>query len=200
MKSKILLLVMSLGLIVSAFSQRNTMELTFTAEQNGQHVSLDSILIENLTQGVDTILYAPDTVLVFDYIYVGIGDNETIGGNTFSLSQNYPNPFKGKTKVDLYLPEKDDINISVRDILGRELAQYKNILNQGSHTFAFYSGNEQYYLLTVTGKETSKTIKMLNANSISASGTKCKLVYSNYKAIVKGFKSQSTTGNFTFVF
>ena len=72
------------------------MELTFTAENNGQYVPLDSIFIENLTQGGDTTLYAPDTVLVLDYI-TSIGDNEAIGENTFSVSQNYPNPFKGKT-------------------------------------------------------------------------------------------------------
>ncbi len=197
MKTKILLSILALGLIVSAFSQKPTMELTFTAENNGQHVPLDSILIENLTQGGDTTLYAPDTVLVLDYV-TSISDNETIGENTFSVSQNYPNPFKGKTEVNLYLPEKEYIKITVRDILGRELAQYINTLNRGNHSFTFYSGNEKYYLLTVTGKQTSKTIKMLNANSNTTYGGKCKIVYNKYEDNDIGFKSQKAINNFVF--
>ena len=196
MKTRILLSVMAFGLIVSAFSQKATMELTFTAQQDGQHVPLNSILIENLTQGGDTTLFAPDTVLVLEYSPVGISDNKAIEGNSFSVSQNYPNPFEGKTEVNLYLPETEDIKISVRDILGRELAQYKSSLKQGNHSFAFYAGNEKYYLLSVTGKQTSKTIKMLNANSGTISGGKCKLVYNNHD--MNGFKSHTAINDFVF--
>ncbi|MCK4677881.1 MAG: hypothetical protein KAT48_07100 [Bacteroidales bacterium] len=85
MKIKIFLSLLALGLIISAFGQKPTMELTFTAENNGLYVPLDSILIENLTQGGDTTLYAPDTVLVLDYV-TSIGDNETIVENSFSIS------------------------------------------------------------------------------------------------------------------
>ncbi len=132
MKTKITISVLAFGIILSAFGQKATMELSFTAENNGQYVPLDSILIENLTQGGDTILYAPDTVLELDYI-TSIGNNETIDNNTISVSQNYPNPFMGKTEVDLYLPEKEYIKITVQDILGRELAHYENTLNRGNH-------------------------------------------------------------------
>ncbi|MCD4697803.1 MAG: T9SS type A sorting domain-containing protein [Bacteroidales bacterium] len=197
MKTKIFLSILALGLIVSAFGQKPTIELTFTAENNGQYVPLDSILIENLTLGGDTTLYAPDTVLVLDYV-ASIGDTEAIGKNSFSVSQNYPNPFKGKTEVNLYLPEKEHIKITVRDILGRELAQYENTLNRGNHSFAFYSGNEKYYLLTVTGKQTSKTIKMLNANNNTSYREKCRIVYNKYEDNVIGYKSQKAITGFVF--
>ena len=188
MKTIFFLSLLAFGLIVSAFSQKETIELSFTAQHDGQHIPLDSILIENLTQGGDTTIFAPDTVLLLDYI-TNIGSNEIIGGNTFSVSQNYPNPFNGKTEVNLYLPVKEDIKISVRDILGRELAQYENSLNRGNHSFIFYSGNEQFYLLTVTGKQTSKTIKMLNSVDNPSHG-KCKIVYSDYNNNTNGLKSQ----------
>ena len=197
MKTKIFLSILAFGLIVSTFSQKSTIELTFTAENNGQYVPLDSIFIENLTQGGDTTLYVPDTVLVMDYT-ASIRDDEDIGKNTFSVSQNYPNPFYGKTTVNLYLQEKEYIKITVRDILGRELTQYENTLNRGDHSFAFYSGNEKYYLFTVTGKQTSKTIKMLNANDNITFGGKCKIVYSEYEDNVIGFKSQKAINNFIF--
>jgi uncharacterized protein (TIGR02145 family) len=197
MKTKIFLSILALGLFVSAFSQKPTMELTFTAEYNGQYVPLDSIFIENLTQGGDTTLYAPDTILVFDY-NTSIGDNEAIGENSFSVSQNYPNPFKGKTTVNLYLKEKEHIKITILDIIGRQVAHYDNTLNPGNHSFDFYSGNENYYLFTVTGKQTSKTIKMLNANGNTTFGGKCKIVYNKYKDNEIGFKSQNGITNFGF--
>ena len=90
---KIIFLVFSASFMLINLYGQSTIELTFTAENNGQYVPLDSILIENLTQGGDTTLYAPDTVLVLDYV-TSIGNNETIGENTIYVSQNYPNPFK----------------------------------------------------------------------------------------------------------
>lgn len=196
MKTKILLSVLALGLLVSAFGQ-STLELTFTAENNGQYVPLDSIFIENLTQGGDTTLYAPDTVLVLDYV-TSMGDKGAGDENTLSVSQNYPNPFKGKTEFNLYLAETGNIQITGRDIIGRELVHYENILNRGSHSFSFYAGNESYYLLTVTGNQTRQTIKMLNAGSHTTKGEQCKIVYTGDKGNMSGFKSQQAINDFVF--
>ncbi len=179
------------------FSQKPTLELTFTAKYSGIHTPLDSILVENLTQGGDTTLYSPDTLLLLDY-EVSIGNNKPFAENIFTVSQNHPNPFREKTEVNLYLPEKENIKITIRDIMGRQLTQYRNILKQGYHTFTIYSGNEKYYLLTVSDKYTSKTIKMLNANSPTTKAGKCKIVYIEFEHNVTGFKSQEAKNNFGF--
>jgi len=183
------------ALLASAGVAQQTMELTFTAQYNGQSVPLDSIYIENLTQGGDTTLYAPNTTLVLDYL-TGIGDIERTEENTFSVSQNYPNPFKEKTEVNLYLPEKDDITIAIRDVMGREIANYASTLNRGSHTFTFYPGNEKYYLLTARGTQTSSTIKMLHLNNNSSDGKKCKIEYTWHNA--NNFKFQTAINDFVF--
>lgn len=195
MKKYILLSTLTIGILVNAFGQKPTMELTFTAADNGLYVPLDSILIENLTKEVDTILYAPDTVLVLGYI-TGIGDNDAIEKNRLTVSQNYPNPFKVKTAFDLYLPEKGNITITGRDILGKELMHRAYALNRGNHSFAFYAGNESYYLITVTGKQTSRTIKMMNAGNKSSNGEKCKLVYTGNDMNESAYKSQDARNNF----
>jgi len=189
MKTKIFLSILAVSFIVSAYSQKATMELSFTAMDNGQYVPLDSILIENLTQGGDTTLYEPDTVLVLDYA-TNIYDRETIGENRLTVSQNYPNPFSNQTKIDIYLPEKEKTEIVVRDILGRKLVQNNRVLDRGVHSFIFYPGNEQYYLFTVTGNQTGKTIKMLNINRNTTFNQTNKIVYSAYYATPINFKSQ----------
>ncbi len=195
MKIKTLGLIFTIAITISAFGQKPTMELTFTADNSGYNVPLDSIFITNLTLGGDTTLYAPDTILMLDYV-ASIEDKDAIEENTFSVSQNYPNPFNGKTEVSLYLSEKEHINITVRDIMGRELEHYEKTLNRGIHTFAFYSGNETYYLLTVTGKRTTKTIKMLSVNSKTANTGK--LVYNKYEDNTIGYKSFKVVDNFGF--
>ena len=197
MKTKTLLSVLVLGFTISAFGQNATMELTFTAEDNGQNIPLNSILIENLTQGGDTTLYAPDTVLVLDYL-TSTNDIEIIGDDIFFISQNYPNHFKGKTEVDLLLPENEHVKIIVRDILGGELAQYENTLNHGRHSFTFYSGSQKYYLLTVIGEQSSKTIKMLNANIYTHYTRRCKIVYNGYEDEMIGYNSQKKINSLGF--
>jgi hypothetical protein len=70
----------------------------------------------NRTQGGDTILYWPDTVLVLDY-QVGITEvsNEKDGLQIF---QNYPNPVKEQTIITMYVPEKDKVGLIISDMLG----------------------------------------------------------------------------------
>ena len=92
MKTKTLLFAIALIFMLSAFGQKPTLELTFTAIDSAAYVQLDSIKVMNLTQEGDTVLYWPDTVLVLDYL-VGITKihNE---GNNLQVFQNYPNPVK----------------------------------------------------------------------------------------------------------
>lgn len=197
MKTKIFLTVTALFLIIGALGQKPTLELTFTAKNDGNYIPLDSILIRNLTQHVDTMLYAPDTVLVLDYI-TSISSNEVIEKNSFTLSQNFPNPFNGETTINLNLLKNEHITITIHDISGRELSKFSITLNRGNHSFIFYSGNEGYYLFTARGKHACKTIKMINADSNPGFASQCKLVYSAYTETVINSKSQEAIDNFGF--
>jgi len=128
MKTKILILILTISNIVGVVSQESTLELTFTAKYSGLYVSLDSILIENLTQGGDTTLFSPDTILVLEYI-TSIGDSKANESNSISVSQNHPNPFSGQTTINIGVTKKETIDISIHDLLGRELLHYSNSLN-----------------------------------------------------------------------
>ena len=178
----------------NAFGQRPVIELTFTATYGGQAVTPDSINIHNLTQGSDTTLYAPNSVLVLDYV-TGIGDNFETGTNRFSVSQNFPNPFDGNTSVTINVPEKDLIKISVFDLIGHEVANYADILDAGSHSFSFEAGNEKYYLLTASSGNTSQSIKMMNFGN---GGHQVKLDYQGIDESTPSFKSQNEINNFEY--
>jgi len=176
MKTRIFLIVLMIEMIMGASAQKPFIALTFTADNNGQHVPLNSILIENLTQGGDTTLYAPDTVLVLDYI-TGMEEVSELSGNDFSLSQNYPNPMEGQTTIRIYLPEDEKVLVTVSDIMGRALIHLEYLLEQGSHSFTFLPSMENLYILTALVDQQSRTIKMFNSLTSAHASGNCILKY-----------------------
>jgi uncharacterized protein (TIGR02145 family)/uncharacterized repeat protein (TIGR02543 family) len=193
-KTSLTLIVLMLLMAYYGFSQRPTIELTFTAQYQSQPVILDSIYIQNLSQSGDTTLYAPNTVLLLDYI-LGIIDFEESEKSTFSVSPGYPNPSAdGTTKFKVRIPEKEFIKLRIVDLFGREVASYENTLEMGTHSFTFLAGREKYYVLTVAYRNEIRSIKILNSGS--GGQLQGKLVYSGNSETLMPLKSHSTTNGF----
>lgn len=182
--------------IPAAFTQRPVIELTFTAEYNNLHVPLDSIFIQNLTQPGDTMLFAPDTVLLLDYI-IGIPDFQGNAKSSFSVSPNYPNPsVDGKTSIDVFIPAKEFVTMRVFDIIGSEVAFYENILDPGNHHFTFLAGKGKYYVLSVNCGNEVRSVKMINSgNCNQEQGT---LIYQGSTESEPPLKSQEAIAGFDF--
>jgi len=198
MKTSILLTALMIGMILGTMAQKASMTLTFTADSNARHIPLNSILIENLTQGGDTTLYAPDTVLVLDYI-IGIEEISNFSGKGFSLSQNYPNPINGKTTIELLLNEREKVVLTVSDVVGREVANQEFQLEQGIHFFTFYPGRQSLYFLTARADNQTRTIKMFNSPTDAKASGYCKLEYNGQQKTGAGdYKSRNALNNFLF--
>jgi uncharacterized protein (TIGR02145 family) len=197
MKIKILLIVLLIGMIMGTYAQKPTITLTFTAGKNGQYIPLDSILIGNLTLGGDTTLYAPDTLLVLDYL-TGFREVNHIGANSFTLFQNYPNPVQGSTTVDLYVPGNKSVIITLNDMMGRELIQREYPLVAGNHSFTFFPGSESLYFLTARIDCQSQTIKLFNAALHASEPGICKLEYKGVQTGFDKYKSGNNLNNFVF--
>lgn len=53
----------------------------------------------------------------------------------FALGQNYPNPFNPGTSIQISLPHRADVSVTVYDVLGREVARLINgRMDAGTHT------------------------------------------------------------------
>jgi uncharacterized protein (TIGR02145 family) len=163
MKSKFIFTSVLAVSTVIAFAQRPTMELTFTAVNNTDWLQLDSIKVMNRTQGGDTVLYYPDTILVLDF-QVGVPE-ASFDTDGFQVFQNYPNPVAGQTTISLFVPEKDQVSIIVTDILGRVIVQAERVLDKGKHSFRFTTRSGNLYFFTAQWQGGSSSIKMLNLSS-----------------------------------
>jgi uncharacterized protein (TIGR02145 family) len=188
------LLTISIFLSLRLFPQVGTITLTFLGDNNGEPVTLESVWIKNLTQNCDTTLTSPDFALVIDTLMTGMPDFQYLSNN-FKVAQNYPNPFQAQTTLSIYLPEQDNVEIIVSNIVGLEVANYSYQLNAGLNDFNFLAGNDKVYLLTVKYKSEIKTIRMLSSGN--SNSNKCSLKYQGNN-LNDDYKSVSSKNYFDF--
>lgn len=177
MKARIVLISAFVIPIVMASGQRPSMELIFTAIDSAAWIQLDSIKVINRTQGSETVLVYPDTVLMIDY--VGVLENQD-ASEGFSIG-SFPNPVADYTTVNVYIPGDEVVRISVTDLLGRQVIRNEQKLSEGTHTFSFTPGGENLYQIFAEWKGYNRTIKIINLSK--SPGKTCSLTYSGYDGI-----------------
>lgn len=164
MKNNLFLLLLMIFAVFSA--QTQSIILEFNANHSCTQVNLDSIWIENLTQGGKMVLYYPDNIAVL--VHTHIDDFDTEQGHLY-VSQNYPNPFSALTYIDVYLAMPDVVSLNVYDLIGRTIAMREDKLEEGMHRFSFSAGAETTYILNVTtGKQVEKRIMLQMGTTGSA--------------------------------
>lgn len=135
--------------------------MQFTGKnQNGDYVQLSGVVVENLSQHWQEVLYYPDTIL-----NIGVsGIEETgLGNKGVRLFQNVPNPFVGVTDFALQLPEASNVQLEIYDLNGRMETSYKGTLDQGTHLFRAWLATPQTYLLNARTENGVVQIMMVNA-------------------------------------
>ncbi|MCD4774392.1 MAG: hypothetical protein K8R41_13520 [Bacteroidales bacterium] len=193
-KSVFLILVIIFGSFSNTYSQKPVLELIFTAIDSASYLQIDSIKVMNHTQGGDTVLYWPDTVLVLEY-QVGISEinNEE---DKLQVFQNYPNPVKDQTTLTLYLPEKGKVNLVITDILGRMVNNTERLLERGYHSFRFTPGGREIFFFSAFWQGISSSIKILNASSMVKRASS--LEYLGIDIVEPQFKSVKAIQSFVF--
>jgi hypothetical protein len=82
----------------------------------------------------------------------------------YKLSQNYPNPFNPTTKISFALPKAGNVELSVYDLLGREVSTLVNeFKTPGSYTINFNASSlaSGVYFYTIKSGDFTDTKKMV---------------------------------------
>ena len=154
-----------LFLLVYFVNSQNSIYLNFDILQNNSELVLDSVFVENLNNGSDTMIYNFQSGLGFE---MPIGVFPVFAeSNELMIKQNYPNPFVHETIIEINSPNESLI-VSVYDINGKiVLSEKLNIgkgkkilyLNPGSagKFIAAFKTNNQEKAIVLTSSASEKT-------------------------------------------
>ncbi len=193
---KLYLILVILALVLDGSGQNSQFELFYTAINNADYVQLDSIKVMNRTQGGDTVLYWPDTVLILEYSF-GFGLPEPNNdAASFEVFQNYPNPMTDHTTISLFVPEKDRVSMMVTDGLGRIMLKAERVLDQGTHSFRLVPWGGNLYFFTAQWRSKISSIKILRATNNAYS--ECSLEYIGSETSPPQLKASEDIQNFNY--
>lgn len=100
---------------------------------------------------------------------LAMDDNMVSGPEIFTLYQNYPNPFNPSTSINYSLSKATEVNLTIFDITGRELATFtQGIQTAGQYQIVWNGQNSQgnlvstgVYFCRLTTPTQSQTVKMV---------------------------------------
>ncbi len=96
---------------------------------------------------------------------LSLRDTEEINIEKLMVSQNRPNPFTEETIIEYSIPEASLINISITDMLGKEIENLSFNQEKGSHRYVFnnrlHNVRGGVLFLTISDGTQQSTIKML---------------------------------------
>lgn len=161
---KLLTILVVLLFSIEGWSQRELITLSFSAKDSLTQSPLifDSINVYNVDLDCDTTLYNGVSELTVDVTLVGLDGITFNPSASFTVMQNIPNPFQGKTMVKIYLKNRGTLNLEVYDNTGNRLSELTNEFEIGWHQFAVSTKATQQLFLRVFDNSVSKTIKILS--------------------------------------
>jgi len=123
-------------------------------------------LTEELWQWWDVSAWVNGDKHTYSYIPITGIEQLTDGINTYSLSNNYPNPFNPTTKISYTIPERSYVSLKIFNLLGSEVAELvKGEVEAGSYIIEFNastlpSGIYFYRIQAENFVETKKMVLM----------------------------------------
>ena len=159
MKKYLSIFLFAICLVAMQGVAARTVRLTFTGVSNSGYQRLDSVLVENLTQGWSETLYFPDTVLTLSEA----GLQQAFAGEV-GLSA-YPNPFRSSANVTVSAAESGMAELSLYNLAGQCVAQSRQFLVAGQNQFRISSRNAGVCVLVVRTGSGNAVLKLLNSGS-----------------------------------
>ena len=115
----------------------------------------------------NTSVYGPQNTSTNDIIYVSwnntVGVNEITKANSFSMSQNYPNPVNGTTRFELNLNANSNVTVELYNVLGKLVkSETLNNLSAGTNVISLdlagFNAGLYTYSVTVGAEKLTRTL------------------------------------------
>lgn len=162
---------------------------------SGSSLTVESIIIENLTQGTSLTISGSDTLNIKA---VTTGVNVPVNSKAKPMII-YPNPIINDCNLEFSTVDDGNVLISIFDLTGRLVVETKESLQKGNHSFKISDLYAGVYMVKMTSGQFSYVTKLLskqrgmNKGRIVYQGSK---LYSELKsASEKVVKMQYNTGD-----
>ena len=145
-------------------------ETTLTVEANRQTQSkatAEALISSptNLKQTASETGSAAYSITIEPDVITSVDDGQVDVPNEVELQQNFPNPFNPSTTIQYALPEQAQVNLTVYDMLGQQVAQLLSgqVQSAGSHSINFDASNlsSGMYIYRLQAGSQSITRKMI---------------------------------------
>jgi uncharacterized protein (TIGR02145 family) len=128
---------------------------------SGTATILDSIIVENLTQGTSLTLQGSDTLHL-----VGTVGFFNSNQNTSEL-RIYPNPFHETSQLVLSSESTAIVDIDVYDIVGRHMLHVRQEVQRGDNIFEVSGFSTGHYQIIISSQTWRKSMAFVSLNSNS---------------------------------
>jgi len=175
---KVYLFLLLCSATSSVFSQTQ-IRLNFQAKdaQTQNVLTLDSISVKNVTENCDTAFITETANEPISWVIQNVSWPESIdkinasNSEEICLKQNFPNPFRGATKISIYKKNSGSMILLLTDGSGRKLSVWQNKLDKGFHSFEISASAIGVFVLSASDNRTSKSIRIINSNQGLASNS-----------------------------
>jgi uncharacterized protein (TIGR02145 family) len=182
MKTTTLSFLLCFGLLNT---QAQDYQISFTG--TGAAASVDSVKVENLTQGTSKKLRGSDILHLTST--VGINELKAISDNTLHI---YPNPINGACSVDFVATAQGKMTIELYSISGKRILQQKEFVSKGHQTYNLSGISSGIYMLKVETDNYSYASKIV---SIGGTNGEAELKHRAVTSEVNAKNTSSNTGN-----
>ncbi|MDO9258157.1 MAG: FISUMP domain-containing protein [Bacteroidales bacterium] len=166
-------------------TQAQDYQISFTG--TGAAASVDSVKVENLTQGTSKKLSGRDILHLTSA--VGINELQSISDNALYI---YPNPINGACSVDFEATAQGKMTVELYTISGKRILQHQEFVTKGHQTYNLRGIGRGIYIMRVESANYSYASKIVSTN-----GTNGKAELKHIAAIshINEKNTSSNTGN-----
>ena len=155
---------------------------------NGASTTVDSVKVENLTQGKSISFAGAETLHLLSKV-TSVKPEVLFADYPLKI---YPNPFSDNCNIEFGAQHEGMAIIGVYDLIGKEIIAQKQYVSVGKHSFQLSGLSDGVYILQVNLPEQSYSAKLINnGNSITPIQINYNGIIGNLEIISKN-KSAST--------
>jgi len=150
-------------LLSSVVYAQQSVTVSWKGELNCQEITIDSVLVTNLTKSWTTTVFYPEQSIIL-HTSVGIDDPKDFAKTQIQVK---PNPFSQTAEVDFYVGKEGLVSLTLYDIFGRTVASLSQQMECGQQQVVVNMGSSGYYFLSIetpTEKRVAKLLSMYDGN------------------------------------